>query len=64
VLVRQLTAGSTGLSVSEEDDTGDGRSSSKMVCSCGEGKEKREGKMDSENGLFELCTDESYTSKR
>jgi tRNA-binding EMAP/Myf-like protein len=52
------------LSVSEEDDTSDGRSSSKMVCSCGEGKEKREGKMDSENGLFELCTDESYTSKR
>jgi hypothetical protein len=49
VLVRQLAAGSTGLSVGEEDGTGDGRSSSKMVCSCGEGKEKSEGKSDSEN---------------
>jgi hypothetical protein len=49
-LERQLATGSTGSSDGEEEGTNSGRSSSKIACSCREGKEKSEGTTDSENG--------------
>jgi hypothetical protein len=46
----QLATGSMGSSDGEEEGTSSGRSNSKIACSCREGKEKSDGKTDSENG--------------